>query len=153
MQPSVAVNGRAEQRIQAGHLWIYRSDVLDVEAEPGDTVAVLGARGRVIGHGLYSDQSQITLRLLTHGPEPADEALWRRRLEAAIRFRESLRLDATAFRLVHAEGDLLPSLVVDRYGDYLVLQSLSQGVERLLPTITRLLVEPSRRRASSPATT
>lgn len=141
MQPSVAVSGRAEQRIQAGHLWIYKSDVLDVEAAPGDTVAVLATRGRVIGHALYSDTSQISLRLLTHGAEPADEALWRRRLDAAVRFRESLHLDATAYRLVHAEGDLLPSLVVDRYGDYLVLQSLSQGVERLLPTITRLLVE------------
>jgi 23S rRNA (cytosine1962-C5)-methyltransferase len=141
MQSSVAVSGRGEQRIQAGHLWIYKSDVLDVEAQPGDTVAVLGARGRVIGQALYSAQSQIALRLLTHGQEPADEALWRRRLEAAIRFRESLTLDATAFRLVHAEGDLLPSLIVDRYGDYLVLQSLSQGVERLLPTITKLLVE------------
>jgi 23S rRNA (cytosine1962-C5)-methyltransferase len=141
MQPSVAVTGRAEQRVQAGHLWIYKSDLLDVEAAPGDTVAVLGARGRVIGHALYSDKSQIALRLLTHGQEPADEALWRRRLEAAVSFRDSLRLDATAYRLVHAEGDLLPSLIVDRYGDYLVLQSLSQGVERLLPTITRLLVE------------
>jgi 23S rRNA (cytosine1962-C5)-methyltransferase len=141
MHPSVAVTGRAEQRVQAGHLWIYKSDVLDVEAAPGDTVAVLGARGRVIGHGLYSDKSQIALRLLTHGQEPADEALWRRRIEAAVGFRESLGLDATAYRLVHAEGDLLPSLIVDRYGDYLVLQSLSQGVERLLPTITRLLVE------------
>jgi 23S rRNA (cytosine1962-C5)-methyltransferase len=141
MQPSVAVSGRAEERIQAGHLWIYKSDVLDVEAAPGDTVAVLGARGRAIGQALYSDRSQIALRLLTHGQEPADEALWRRRLEAAIRFRGSLAIDATAYRLVHAEGDLLPSLVVDRYGDYLVLQSLSQGVERLLPTVTKLLVE------------
>jgi 23S rRNA (cytosine1962-C5)-methyltransferase len=141
MQPSVAVTGRAEQRIQAGHLWIYKSDLLDVEAAPGDTVAVLGARGRVIGHALYSDKSQIALRLLNHGQEPADESLWRRRLAAAVRFRDSLNLDATAYRLVHAEGDLLPSLVVDRYGDYLVLQSLSQGVERLLPTIVRLLVE------------
>jgi 23S rRNA (cytosine1962-C5)-methyltransferase len=141
MQPSVAVSGRGEQRVQAGHLWIYKSDVIDVEAASGDTVAVLGARGRVIGHALYSEQSQITLRLLTHGQEPADEALWRRRLAAAIAFRASLALDATAYRLVHAEGDLLPSLIVDRYGDYLVLQSLSQGTERLLPTITRLLVE------------
>jgi 23S rRNA (cytosine1962-C5)-methyltransferase len=141
MHPSVAVTGRAEQRVQAGHLWIYKSDVLDVEAAPGDTVSVLGSRGRVIGQALYSDRSQIALRLLTHGPEPADESMWRRRLTAAIRFRESLNLDATAYRLVHAEGDLLPSLVVDRYGDYLVLQSLSQGVERLLPMITGLLAE------------
>jgi 23S rRNA (cytosine1962-C5)-methyltransferase len=141
MEPSVVVSGRGEQRIQAGHLWIYKSDVLDVEATPGDTVAVMGARGRLIGHALYSDQSQIALRLLTHGQEPADEALWRRRLTAAIAFRKSLKLDASAYRLVHAEGDLLPSLVVDRYGDYLVVQSLSQGVERLMPRITTLLVE------------
>lgn len=141
MQPSVAVSGRAEQRVQAGHLWIYRADVLDVEASPGDTVSVLGARGRVIGQALYSDRSQIALRLLSHGQEVADEALWRRRLAAAVEFRERLGIDATAYRLVNAEGDLLPSLIVDRYGDYLVVQSLSQGVERMLPTITRLLVE------------
>jgi len=78
---------------------------------------------------------------LSHGAEPADAALWRRRLESAIAFRQSLAIDATAYRLVHAEGDLLPSLIVDRYGDDLVLQSLSQGVEKLLPTITGLLVD------------
>jgi len=141
MQPTVVVSGRAEERIQAGHLWIYKSDVLEVQAAPGDTVTVLGARRRPVGQALYSDQSQITLRLLSHGGETADAALWRRRLEGALAFRESLAIDATAYRLVHAEGDLLPSLIVDRYGDYLVLQSLSQGVERLLPTITALLVD------------
>jgi 23S rRNA (cytosine1962-C5)-methyltransferase len=141
MQPSVAVNSRGEQRIQNGHLWIYRGDVVDVEAGGGDTVAVLGARGRTIGMALYSDRSQIALRLLSHGEEPADLALWRRRLERAIAFRSTLRIDATAYRVVHGEGDLLPSLVVDRYGEYLVVQSLTQGVERLLPQITDLLVE------------
>jgi 23S rRNA (cytosine1962-C5)-methyltransferase len=135
------VSGRGEQRIQAGHLWIYKSDVLDVAAAPGDTVTVLGARGRTLGQALYSDRSQIALRFLSHGAEPADVALWRRRIESARAFRESLKIDATAYRLVHGEGDLLPSLIVDRYGDYLVVQTLSQGVERLLPTITGLLVE------------
>ncbi len=141
MQPSVVVAPRAEQRVEAGHLWIYKSDVLEVRAEPGDVVAVLGARGRTIGRALYSDRSQITLRLLSHAADPLDEAFWRRRLEQAIGYRARLAIDATAFRLVHAEGDLLPSLIVDRYGDYLVLQSLSQGVERLLPILTRLLVD------------
>lgn len=141
MQPSVAVNARAEQRIQGGHLWIYRSDVVQVGAEPGDTVTVMGARGRAIGQALYSDRSQIALRLLTHGDEPADLGLWRRRLERAIAFRAALRIDASAYRLIHGEGDLLPSLIVDRYGDCLVLQALSQGVERLLPEITGLLAE------------
>jgi len=141
MQPTVVVTGRAEERIQAGHLWIYKSDVVEAKAAPGDTVTVVGANRRPVGQALYSDRSQIALRLLSHGPDPADAALWRRRLESAIAYRQALEIDATAYRLVHGEGDLLPSLVVDRYGDYLVLQSLSQGVEKLLPTIIELLVE------------
>lgn len=141
MQSTAVVSARAEERIQSGHLWIYRSDVLDVKAEPGDVVAVLGPHGRVVGRALFSDRSQITLRLVSHGAEPCDTGFWRKRLEQAIAYRGRLAIDATAYRLVHAEGDLLPSLIVDRYGDYLVLQSLSQGVERLLPTITGLLVD------------
>jgi 23S rRNA (cytosine1962-C5)-methyltransferase len=141
MPPTVAVSGRAEQRIRAGHLWIYRSDLVDVRAGGGETVTVLGARGRVVGQALYSDRSQIALRLLAHGPEPVDDAFWRRRLEQAVAYRRQLGLDASCCRLVHGEGDLLPSLVVDRYGDYLVLQSLSQGIERMLPVLTRLLVD------------
>src|SRR5688572_25844233 len=79
--------------------------------------------------------------MLSRGEQPIDESLVRSRLEASIRFRESLTLDATAYRLVHGEADLLPSLVVDRYGDYLVVQALSQGMDRLQPTIVRLLVD------------
>jgi 23S rRNA (cytosine1962-C5)-methyltransferase len=102
---------------------------------------VVGPRKRLVGHALYSDRSEIALRLLTRGAAPADAELWRTRLAQAIRFRESLHIDATAYRLVHGEADLLPSLVVDRYGDYLVVQALSQGVDRLLPDLTQLLVE------------
>ncbi len=76
--------------------------------------------------------------MLTRGDEAADaRRLWRARLEAAIAFRESLAIDATAYRLVHGEADRLPSLVVDRYGDYLVVQALSQGMDRLLPDSSR----------------
>jgi 23S rRNA (cytosine1962-C5)-methyltransferase len=135
------VSARGEQRIRSGHPWIYRADVVDVRAGGGDTVAVVGPRHRVLGHALFSDRSQIPLRMLTHGDTPADLSLWRARLERAIRFRESLQLDATAFRLVHGEGDLLPSLVIDRYDDYLVVQALSQGVDRLMPEITQILVD------------
>ncbi len=139
--PTVAITARGEERIRAGHLWIYRSDVVEAKASAGETVVVTGARGRRVGQALYSDRSQIALRLLTHGEEAADRSLLRRRLQAAIAFRQSLAIDATAYRVVHGEGDLLPSLVVDCYGDYLVLQSLSQGTERLLPELTALLVE------------
>ena len=141
MLPDVTISARGEQRLKSGHLWIYRADVADVRAEAGDRVVVRSPRGRALGHALFSDRSQIALRLLTHGEEPADDALIRRRVESALEFRESLQIDATAFRLIHGEGDLLPSLVVDRYGDYLVVQALSQGMDRLLPAIVAILQE------------
>ena len=139
---TVLISARGEQRIRSGHPWIYRADVVDVSAAGGDIVEVVGPRRRRIGSALFSDQSQISIRMLTVGEEAvADDALLRTRIGRAIRFRESLGLDATAYRLVHGEADLLPSLVVDRYGDYLVIQALSQGMDRLLPAITLILVD------------
>lgn len=140
-EPKVVISGRGEDRVRSGHPWIYRTDVADALATGGDTVVVHNPRGRIVGRALFSDQSQIALRMLTVGEAPAGLDLWRSRLAAAIGFRRSLDIDATACRLVHGEGDLLPSLVVDQYGDYLVVQALSQGVDRLLPDIAGLLVE------------
>jgi 23S rRNA (cytosine1962-C5)-methyltransferase len=139
--PTVTISTRGEQRIRNGHPWIYRSDVVRAVADAGATVAVMNGKGRLVGHALYSDRSEIALRWLAHGEEPAGPELWRDRIAQAVRFRESLAIDATAYRLVHGEADRLPSLVVDRYGDHLVLQALSQGTDRLLPQITRLLVD------------
>ena len=138
---SVVVTRRGEDRFLSGHPWIYKSDVAEVRASAGAIVRVTGPRGRVLGDALFSDRSEITLRMLTRGDVRADEELLRKRLEQAIRFRDSLAIDATACRLVHGEADLLPSLIVDRYGDYLVLQALSQGMDRLVPRITALLVD------------
>jgi len=139
--PNVVISARGEQRIRGGHPWIYRADVVGVDAAGGDIVEVIGPRRRTIGHAFFSDRSQIPIRMLTLGQVVADEALLRARLDAAIRFRGTLGLDATAYRLVHAEADLLPSLIVDRYGEYLVVQTLSQGTDRRLPAITAMLVE------------
>jgi 23S rRNA (cytosine1962-C5)-methyltransferase len=141
MAPSVTISARGEQRVRLGHPWIYRTDVVAVDAEGGDLVQVIGPRQRPLGHALFSDRSQIAIRMLSRGEEPVDTSIVRRRLQAAIAYRESLRLDATAYRLVHGEGDLLPSLVVDKYGSYLVVQALSQGMDRLLPAITEQLLE------------
>ena len=139
--PYAVVSKKGEQRLFAGHPWIYRSDIMDADAEPGDTVTVVTQQKQVLGQALFSDQSQITLRMLTHGRAVADQSLWRSRIDAAVSFRERLGLDATAYRLVNGEADLLPSLVVDRYGDYLVVQALSQGTNHRLPEIVELLVE------------
>jgi 23S rRNA (cytosine1962-C5)-methyltransferase len=139
MTSSVVISPRGEDRLKGGHPWIYRSDVVEASAEAGDIVAVRNRRGQLLGHSLYSDRSQIALRMLTYGETPADTALIRRRLEAAIGFRKTLQIDASAFRLVHGEADLLPSLVVDRYGDHLVVQTLSQGMDKLTPVIVEAL--------------
>jgi 23S rRNA (cytosine1962-C5)-methyltransferase len=141
MIPTCVISARGEERVRRGHPWIYRADLVDASAAPGDIVRVLGPRRRTVGFALFSDRSQIALRLLTRGETPAGEPLIRARLEQAVRFRAALQLDTTAYRLVHGEGDLLPSLIVDRYGEYLVVQALSQGMDRLLPAVTRMLVE------------
>jgi len=141
MLPVVVISARGEERLRSGHPWIYRTDVADARAGAGDIVQVRNARGRALGSALFSDRSQITLRMLSYGDALADEALLRRRIEAAIAFRETLAIDATAYRLVHGEGDLLPSLIVDRYGDYLVVQALSQGTDRLLPSVVAALTD------------
>jgi len=141
MIPTVTISSRGETRLRSGHPWIYRADIGDVHAAGGDRVAVRSARGQTLGHAFYSDRSQIALRMLTRGEEPADDGLIRRRMEAALAFRGTLAIDGSACRLVHGEADLLPSLIVDRYGDYLVVQTLSQGADRLLPLFVSTLQE------------
>ncbi len=140
--PAIAVvRPRGEDRVRSGHPWIYRSDVAEVSAEPGAVVEVFGPRKRSLGHALYSAESQITLRMIATERREIDATFWHERLEAAIRFRDTLGIDATAYRLVHGEADLLPSLIVDRYADYLVLQTLSQGMDRLTPILVASLME------------
>ena len=142
MAARAALNAKGENRIRGGHPWVYRSDVVDVQdASPGCIVEVYGPRQRLLGRALFSDRSQITIRMVTRDDTPVDDAFWRGRLERSIGFRDSLDINATAYRLVHGEADLLPSLIVDRYEDYLVMQTLSQGMDRLAPDMTRLLVE------------
>jgi 23S rRNA (cytosine1962-C5)-methyltransferase len=140
MVPTIVISARGEQRLRTGHPWIYRADMADVRADAGDVVVVRGPRARTIGHAFYSDRSQIALRMLAYGDRAVDAGmLIRDRIAGAIKFRESLRIDATAYRLVHGEADLLPALIVDRYGEYLVVQALSQGMDRRLPEIVSAL--------------
>jgi 23S rRNA (cytosine1962-C5)-methyltransferase len=141
MQPTAVVGPRGAERARRGHPWIYRSDVAEVRAAGGDLVEVVTGGGRRIGDALYSDRSEIALRFLTVGAERANAALVRRRILEAIDFRDRLAIDGNAYRLVHAEGDRLPSLVVDRYADCLVVQALSQGMDRLIGDVVEVLRE------------
>jgi 23S rRNA (cytosine1962-C5)-methyltransferase len=127
---SVIVSAKGAARWQSGHPWIYRTDVYaEPKDEPG-IVRVTDRRGRFLGQALYSPKSEIRLRLLTKGEEPVDAGWWGARIGAAARRRAGIA--ATAWRAVHAEGDGLPSLVVDKYGSWVVAQILSAGLDRAL---------------------
>jgi 23S rRNA (cytosine1962-C5)-methyltransferase len=141
---AVRVNRKAAERLEDGHLWVFASDVVDRgEAQPGDFVKVVDPKGRALGTAHYSSTSQIVLRLLSRRVEPIDEEFIFKRCEAALRFREQVVRDSNAYRLIHAEGDLLPGLVVDRYADCLAVQLLDQGMDRqcgdVVNALTRLL--------------
>lgn len=136
MPATVTAKGAA--RWAAGHPWIYRSDLL---AEPGGTpgvVSVRDRRGKFLGQALYSPRSEIRLRLIEPTERPLDRAWWVERIGAAAARRGAI--DATAYRLVHGEGDALPSLVVDRYDRWVVAQLLSAGLETMRADIVAAIV-------------
>ena len=138
----VVVDRNGEVRIERGHPWVFRGDVAnDGGATPGAIVRVEGARGQPLGFALWSAGSEIRLRMIERG-ETLVADFWRRRLEAAVSWRRrQVAVGAHACRLVHGEADGLPSLVVDRYSDYLVIQTLSQGTERARDDIVSELVQ------------
>ncbi|MFI5174459.1 MAG: class I SAM-dependent rRNA methyltransferase [Terriglobia bacterium] len=139
----IRVNRKAATRVDAGHLWIYKSDLERPEdLEPGAMVEVRDFRGRFLGRAFYSSMSQIALRLLTTSEaETVDEAFFRKRIHAAAQRREPLPQGTEACRLVNAEGDGLPSIVIDRFVDILVFQTLSQGADKIKPWLQNILKE------------
>jgi 23S rRNA (cytosine1962-C5)-methyltransferase len=140
-EASVVISSRGSERLRSGHPWVYRSDVRSAQAEPGAVVRVTDQRGRYNGRAFYSDKSQIAVRLLTHRNAPVDRDFFAERLRRAAAFRQTVVENTEAYRLVYGEADQLPSIIVDRYSDYFVLQTLSQGSEKQKALIVELLVE------------
>lgn len=135
---TVRVTARGAERWVRGHPWIYRSELLDQPLGPG-LVRVVGPRGKFAGQALYSPHSEIRLRLLERSERAVDADWWREHLAAALERRTGI--DATAYRVAHAEGDGLPSLVVDRYDRWAVVQILSAGLDTMRDTIVSALAE------------
>lgn len=140
-EPNAVINSRGAQRLDAGHPWIFKSDVRSAQAAAGDVVRVRDERGKFMGRAFYSDRSQITLRFLTRQDVPVDRGFFFERIRAAASWRERVVENTQAWRVVYGEGDLLPSFIVDRYGEYLVLQTLSQGSDRRKDQLVEILVE------------
>lgn len=141
MPASVVISNKGSERLRAGHPWIYRSDVAGAAIEPGALVLVKSERGRPLGWALFSSTSQIALRMVSSESQVNDATMWYERIEAAIAYRDSLRIDGTARRLVHGEADRLPALIVDQYDDVLVVQTLCQGIDRRRDLVVAALVD------------
>jgi 23S rRNA (cytosine1962-C5)-methyltransferase len=140
---TVRVNRKGANRVASGHPWIFSSDVLDRgQATAGEAVVVVDPHGNAaLGTAHYSDSSQISLRLLSERVETIDRAFYLRRIAAAEAHRKRVVADSDAYRLVHGEGDRLPGLVIDRYGDYFTLQTLDQGMDRAKAEIVSCVEE------------
>jgi 23S rRNA (cytosine1962-C5)-methyltransferase len=135
-----------EKPVLNRHPWIFSGAIQRVEGEvaDGEVVVVADYRGHFLARGYLNRRSQITVRLLTWDEgEVIGGDFWRRRLEQAFASRQALADDPStdAYRLVNAESDLLPGLVVDRYGDYLVAQFLTLGIERWKAELVGLLAD------------
>jgi len=137
----VRVSAKGEARVQRGHPWVFRSDVTRSErVEPGSVVRVQGPAGRPLGFAFFSSKSEIRLRMVSR-EEVLPKTWLADRIAAAVSWRQTVAAGAAASRLVHGEGDGLPSLIVDRYGDHLVVQTLSQATERAKGEIVKALQE------------
>ena len=139
---TAVISRRAVQRLRRGHPWVFRSDVEHRPSAPAGIVPIEGPDGAPLGFALWSPLSEISLRRIESNPAHAPAVdWWHEKLRTAIARRSSLSASANAYRLVHGEGDGLPSLVVDRYGDALVVQLLSAGVDAWTDSIVSSLVE------------
>lgn len=136
------INRKGANRIASGHPWIFSSDVLDRgEAGAGEAVLVVDPKNAALGTAHYSSASQISLRMLSDRKEIIDRSFFLRRIAQAEAYRERVVTASEAYRLVHGEGDQLPGLVIDRYGDFFTVQTLDQGMDRAKAEIVSCLEE------------
>jgi 23S rRNA (cytosine1962-C5)-methyltransferase len=133
----VTLKAGREKSVRHRHPWIYSGAIDRVSAAPGDIVDVVDSRGNFLGRGYCNPESRITVRMLAWDDRPVDDAWWRERVQASVRRRDALLSGGTTTgcRLIHAEADFLPGLIVDRYDDVIVVQILTAGVERVRDVI------------------
>src|ERR1700730_6650026 len=128
--PVVKISRRGAGRLQEGHVWVYRSDLVSADGiSPGAMVSVADERGKFLGTALYSSASQIAIRMISPHTVTDLPTLIRERIQAAINYRKWVVRDTDAYRVVFSEADFLPGLIVDRYNDLLSIQGLTQAVD------------------------
>src|ERR1700682_4157157 len=126
----VKISRRGVRRLQDGHVWVYRSDIISADGvAPGATVGITDERGKFLGTALYSSSSQIAIRMISSHAVDDLARLLRDRIQGAINYRERVVRDTDAYRVIFSEADFLPGLIVDRYNDLLSVQALTQAMD------------------------
>lgn len=143
----ITLNRGEDRRIRAGHPWVFSNEIKEIAGErsPGCGAEIFDVGGSFLGRGYYNPHSLIAARILTRGKEDIDSAdFYRERIAKALELRRRLYPGNETFRVVHGEGDFLPGLVVDKYGDYLSVQILTRGMEErrgvIIDALTGLLI-------------
>ena len=143
MNKKVVLKKPPQGSLRIGHAWIYKNQIKEVldSASPGDLVDVITETNRFLGRGYWNPRSEISIRLLTRQDEPIDKTFIRRALEKAVAFRKRVVSDTNAYRVVSSEADALPGLMVDRYGEVLMVQFLTLGMDKMRDWVTEALNE------------
>ncbi len=138
---TVTLKKNEDRRISNGHCWAFSNEIREVTGTPqaGDLVRLLNHSGKFIGVGTYNPHSLIAVRVLTRAEEEIDFQFFRRRIESARTMRTQVYPNASAYRLIHGESDALPGLIVDVYGEFISVQTLSSGMDRRLTLIADVL--------------
>ena len=144
--PAVVIDRRGTKRAKEGHPWVFDNEIVETRGTPedGEICDVLSDKGRFLGAGFYNSHSKIRVRILSQNANDTfDEAFFRRRLQYALGYRKTVMRGEESFRVIFGEADRFPGLTVDKFGDILVAQTLSLGVERhkgfLFPALVELL--------------
>ncbi len=143
----ITINDRAQKRLEKGHPWIFKSDLLGndlfqkIETLPPGIVAIQNSKRKFLGQALFSPHSQITLRILTQKEEPIEKTFWKDKILKSHKFRKSLNLHTNAFRLIHGESDGIPSFILDQYANAYSFQILSAGLETQRESLLECLKE------------
>src|SRR5262249_1028181 len=145
-EPTATIRvSRTRMEQDSRHPWVYAGHIEEVKGEPagGDVVDGVAPNGRFLARGLYNQRSKIRVRLLTFEKEPISEPFWQDRVAQAVRLRERIVSGTNAYRLLYGEADLLPGLIVDRYDEVLVMQTLWYGMDRRKELVDGLLCHES----------
>ena len=132
-----------EKRILNGHPWVFSNEIenFSSQIEPGTIVDIEDYKGRFIGRGYFNPRSLISVRLFTTKRENIDEAFFKKRIADAYEYRKNIFPSETSYRMVYSEGDFLPGLIIDKYENIMVIQSLTAGIEKQLNDICNILIE------------